>query len=284
MFSVLNPGAIGVAAPDLEATFTLAKKGRFDGIEVDGNEMAGLVARSDAETVKGRFEQEELIPAAFGLPTQWRATDAELEAALPNLARIARACAAIGCRRTCTWIMPCSDEREFADNRRFHVARLSKVARVLHDHGCSFGLEFVGTKTLRDSQRFPFIYQMGPTLEMAREIGPNVGLLLDSWHWYTSGGTVEDIEGLSASDVVYVHVNDAPKGIDRDAQVDSVRSIPASTGVIDGRGFMRALQGIGYDGPIMPEPFMSELSSLASDEERLRAVGEGMEKLFSNLV
>ena len=34
------------------------------------------------------------------------------------------------------------------------------------------------------------------------------------------------------------------------------------TGVIDIAGFLQALQEIGYDGPVTPEPFKKELADL----------------------
>jgi len=278
MFATLSPGAIGVSAPDLDSAIAAAKQGGFQGVEVNGAGIADLVDATGVEAVRAKFTSAGVRPAAFGLPVDWRSADAD---ALAKLDRIAAACSEIGCVRSCTFIMPCSDELELDENRRFHVARLSPVARVLAEHGCSLGLEFIGPKTLRDSRRYPFIYQMGPMLEMGREIGPNVGLLWDAWHWYTSGGTVEELERLEARDIVYVHVNDAPAGIDRDAQIDNVRRLPASTGVIDSRGFMRALKKIGYDGPVTPEPFYKELADLPSDADRLRLVGESMRKLFS---
>ncbi|HTQ11870.1 MAG TPA: sugar phosphate isomerase/epimerase family protein [Fimbriimonadaceae bacterium] len=280
MYKTLSPWAIGVAAPDLDSAIAAAKQGGFQGVEVNGAEVLGLVDQLGGDAVRAKFADAGIRPASFGLPIDWRTADAE---SLAKLGRIARACSEIGCTRTCTFIMPCSDELDLEANRKVHVAGLSPLASVLAEHGCSLGFEFIGPKTFRDSRRYPFIYQMGPMMEMAREIGPNTGLLLDAWHWYTSGGTVAEIEALSAADVVYVHVNDAPEGIDRDAQIDNVRRLPASTGVIDGAGFMRALQRIGYEGPVTPEPFSKELTELPSDADRLRVVGESMDRLFGYL-
>ncbi len=63
------------------------------------------------------------------------------------------------------------------------------MAQILADHGCRLGLEFVGPKTLRDSQRYPFIYTMAGMLALGDAIGTgNVGLLLDCYHLYTSHG------------------------------------------------------------------------------------------------
>ena len=117
-------------------------------------------------------------------------------------------------------------------------------------------------------------------LEMGREIGPNVGLLLDCWHWHTSGGTVADLLRLTPRDVVYVHVNDAPRGVAMDDYVDNLRGLPGETGVIDISGFLQSLRTIGYEGPVTPEPFKKELGDMPSDEVRLYVVGEAMRKIF----
>ena len=109
-------------------------------------------------------------------------------------------------------------------------------------------------------------------MELANAIGTgNVGVLLDAWHLYTSGGTVEDLDRISAQDVVVVHANDAPPGIPRDEQIDNVRALPMETGVIDLSAFMQKLDQMGYDGPVTPEPFSKRLNDLASTDP-LRAV------------
>jgi sugar phosphate isomerase/epimerase len=178
--------------------------------------------------------------------------------------------------------MPSSNERPFAENRKFHIERFRPIAAILADHGCSIGLEFIGPKTSRVRYPHPFIYTMSGMLEMADEIGANVGVLLDSWHWYTSHGTVSDINALSPQQVVYVHVNDAPAGVEIDEQIDNIRALPAETGVIDIAGFLKALASIGYDGPVTPEPFKKELSDLPSNEARLKLVAESMDKIFKS--
>jgi sugar phosphate isomerase/epimerase len=106
---------------------------------------------------------------------------------------------------------------------------------------------------------------------LAAAIGPNVGLLLDCWHWYTAVGAPADIRGLRAEDIVYVHVNDAPAGVAVEDQLDQVRRLPGATGVIDIAGFLAALGAIGYDGPVTPEPFDTSLAALPPDQACSRA-------------
>jgi sugar phosphate isomerase/epimerase len=51
--------------------------------------------------------------------------------------------------------------------------------------------------------------------------------------------------------------------------------------VIDINGFLKALDKIGYDGPIVCEPFKKELSELASDAERSKVVGDAIRKVLA---
>jgi sugar phosphate isomerase/epimerase len=125
-----------------------------------------------------------------------------------------------------TWILPFSDDKPLEENRAFHIERFTPVAQVLADNGCSLGLEFIGPKTLREGHPYQFIHTMQAMLDMGAEIGPNVGLLLDCWHWHTSHSTIEELRALKPEQVVYVHVNDAPQGIDTDEQLDNVRCLP----------------------------------------------------------
>jgi sugar phosphate isomerase/epimerase len=81
---------------------------------------------------------------------------------------------------------------------------------------------------------------------------------------------------------VVVHVNDAPAGIARDDQIDTVRTLPMETGIIDLVGFMRALQEVGYDGPVMPEPFSRRINDLAATdpETAAREAARSMDTLW----
>lgn len=281
MYTALSPGAIGVRPQGLEEALAVAQTGGFEGLEFDVRLAAALVEERGAESVRGMFADAGVRPAGWSLPVDWRGGEEAWRAGLEELPRLVAAAAAVGSTRTSTYVLPGSDERGYDENRRFHVERFAPIARVLAEHGCRLGLEFIGPKTLRDAFAHPFIYRMEDMLELGAEIGPNVGLLLDCWHWYTAGGTLDDLGRLEAERVVYVHVNDAPAGVPVDEQVDNVRALPGETGVIPTADFLTVLHLIGYDGPVVPEPFKRELADLPSDEARLKAVGASMQQIFA---
>jgi sugar phosphate isomerase/epimerase len=255
MFMALSPGAMGIRVSNLQEAINVAREAGFGGVEFGIHEVANLIDEHGADHVKRMFADAGLKPAGWGLPVDWRGDEAKWKDGLKDLPRLAKAAQAVGCGRTMTWVMPCSNDRPLDENRRFHIERFRPIAEILGEYGCALGLEFIGPKTLRDSQKYPFIYKMGDMLAMGAEIGPNVGLLLDCFHWHTSGGTIPDLLALKPEQVVYVHVNDAPPGVALEEHLDHRRGLPGVTGVIDLVGFLQSLKHIGYDGPVTPEPF-----------------------------
>lgn len=154
---------------------------------------------------------------------------------------------------------------------------------MLADHGCRLGLEFLGPVTLLEGHAHGFIRQMQPMLDMARQIGPNVGLLLDVWHLFTSGGTLADLGRLTAADIVHLHINDAPRDVPFDRVKDTLRHLPLETGVLDLPGFMRGLAKLGYDGPLATEPFNQRINDVAATDPvaAAREVSMAMDRLWA---
>lgn len=281
MYTNLNTGMIGVQA-DLAQTIDAAKRFGFGGIDFSIDEAAALADEHGVAYVTDLAADAGVRLGAWGLPVDFRNDEAAWQTGLAKLPAQAKLAADLGCMRTATWIMPCSEERSFDDNFAFHRDRLLPVAQILADHGCRLGLEFVGPKTLRDSRRYPFIYTMSGMLALGDAIGTgNVGLLLDCYHLYTSHGTMEEVTTLDNEQIVVVHVNDAQAGRAVDEQLDGVRDLPGATGVIDIESFLQGLVAIGYDGPVTAEPFSQRLRDL-SDEEAIAETAAAMHKVWKS--
>jgi len=274
MFKCMNPGALGIAL-EWEDCLPLAKASGFEGIDVPIDPVEPASRYRDA---LGRYD---LRPGGMGLPISFREDQKTYDDGLAALGPIAKCAAEVGVRRFYTWILPASETLPMKENVRFHVERLGPAADILAEHGCSLGLEFIGPKTSRDGRKYVFAHTIEQMLDLCEQVGPNAGLLLDSWHWYTSQATIEDILALTAEQVVYVHVNDAPAGVPIDQQQDLVRRLPGATGVIDLPGFLNALRTIGYDGPVVPEPFEKALKQLPPAQTVSRT-GRAMQAVWSS--
>jgi sugar phosphate isomerase/epimerase len=151
-----------------------------------------------------------------------------------------------------TYIMPSSDTPK-DDLRQIYKQRFTESARILGDHNVLLGLEFLGPLELRKMYKHEFIWRMNEMLAFARECGPIVGLLLDSWHWHHAGATTKDIIAAGRDRIVHVHFNDSPN-LPPEQIHDNQRLLPGE-GVINLTGFLQALQGIGYNGALSVEVF-----------------------------
>lgn len=279
MFRNLSPYAIGVHKP-LNENIKLAKLGFFQGVEVDINEVLKLAEEKSVDYVRRLFRDEEVKPGGWGLPFEWRGDRDTYEKGLAKLSRLASVASEVECTRVFTWILPFSDDKPFKENFNWHVSRLKPIAEVLSKADCSLGLEFVGTETLRVNRKYSFIYDLNGILELCQALElENVGVLLDSWHWYTSRGTLEDILKLKGEDVVYVHVNDAPANVPMDKLLDNVRCLPGETGVIDLIGFLSTLKSIGYNGPVTPEPFSDKVNRMPP-RDAVKLTGDYLMKVW----
>ena len=274
MYKSLNAPAIGIKTLALPDLIALARATGFAGVDFDMVEALTF----DPAALRDLFG--DIRPAQWGLPV--RGPQSEWATDATQLAACARRAADLGALRCATWVPSWSDSRDLASNTAFHIARLTPVAGILADHGVALGLEFLGPVTLFKSHRHAFIHQMQPMIDMARQIGPNVGLLLDAWHLFTSGGTLADLAALKPADIVHVHINDAPVGVPFDAVLDNVRHMPLETGVLDLAGFMRTLNALGYDGPVTTEPFSARLNAIAASDPGAAAqeVSAAMDRLW----
>ena len=262
MFTSLSPGAIGVSVDTLDQGLALAARHGFEGYHFSIDQAVEL----GVPQVRAMSQAHGMRLSAWGFPVDFRGDESRYLEDLEKLPRQAETAAQLGVLRTATWLSPAADDMPYEENFAFHVERLRPAAAILADAGVSLGLEYVAPKTSRSSRAHPFVHTMAQTALLCEAVGPNVGFLLDSWHWYNAGESVEDLQGLRLEQVVDVHVNDAPAGVPVDEQLDHIRALPGATGVIDIAGFLGALRAKGYSGPVMVEPFSQQVRDMAADE------------------
>ena len=149
-----------------------------------------------------------------------------------------------------------------------HISRIRSAATILDDYGQRLGLEFVGPKTFRDGHLYPFVFDLKGILSLIKEVNcRNVGMIMDSFHLYTSGGKIDDIKTIDCNLAIHAHLSDIIPGISIDQQMDRNRRMPHLGGIVDNVGFLSTLNEIGYDGPVSAEPFACEETSALSNDE-----------------
>lgn len=275
MYKTFAGGPIGVKAGFEEAVELAAHFG-FEGVSLD----VGYAAENGPETVVQMLEERNLKPGGWGLPVRLLASEDDFAAQLEKLGELAGVCSRAGDLRCSTWLPPTSDQMPYEEMFSFLRDRIAAAGEILKQNDVRLGLEFIGPATSRAGKQYEFIYTMEGMLELCRAAGTgNIGLLLDCWHLYTSGGSMDDVLKLTDHDVVTVHINDAPKGIPVEQQVDNVRALPGETGVMDVRRFLQCLQEIGYAGPVIAEPFSDRVQQMET-QEAIRATKDAIDSVW----
>jgi len=276
MFSNLSLGALGLKAPDFPSAVALAVKHGFGGIEPDVGYLRSLGSDAAVAECAADVRERGLRWANTGLPVNLTGSAVQFGEQLSALPEQLKVLQAAGIPSVGTWIRPMDDELPYHRNFIRHAGRLALVAEILADAGIRLGLEYIGPKTFWSTERFPFVHSLAEARELIAATGAdNIGLILDTYHWYTAGESVEDLRVLTAADVVAADINDARADRERDEQQDLDRRLPGTTGVIDLAGFTGVLRDIGYDGPVKVEPFMKSLAERPLDDV-LAEVAQGL--------
>jgi sugar phosphate isomerase/epimerase len=254
----LNPTVVAgrVPWPDLAR---LAAKVGFPGVDVD----LSAAMKAGLSATRALFDELSIKPAAVNLPVEFRKDNAAFHKDLDKLDDASSFSAAIGCPRMITWIMP-SSKTPKAELRALYLKRFSACADVLARSHVRLGLEFLGPLHLRQMEPYEFIWRMPEMLAFARECGPNVGLLLDVWHWHHAGATTDDIIKAGKDGIVHVHFSDAPN-LPPEKIRDDERLMPGE-GVINLVGFLQALREIGYQDAVSVEVFGRGLKDMPPEE------------------
>jgi sugar phosphate isomerase/epimerase len=237
----------------------LAAKTGYLGVDVN----LGQAMQAGLEATQALLAELRLRPAVVGLPVDFRNDEETFRKGLATLPDAAKFSKAINCPRMTTYFLPSSPTPK-AELRKLYRDRFAACAEAIAPHGLKLGLEFVSPVHLRTRHPHEFIWRMDETLELAKDSGSNVGVLLDSWHWHHAGGTARDIVAAGRDRIVHVQVADAQKLPPEDIR-DNERLFPGE-GVVDWAAFFGALKKIGYTDGLSPEIFGHNLKATPPEE------------------
>jgi sugar phosphate isomerase/epimerase len=267
MIRCLNPATTGEGRT-LRDFLRAASRHGFAAVDYDIGALGRIVEHKSIEAVRDLFASTNVELASFRLPVEFRKDEATFRQSIAQLPRFAAMAANIGCRMCCTWLPP-STESPVAAFTCQVIRRLRECAQALADQELRLAIEWVGPATAR-TLTHDFIHTLEGDMDLIAAVNqPNVGLLFDSFHWFTSSGSIPDIEAVPGDLLYYVHVSDAPdKPLDQ--QVTLERLLPGE-GIIDWSGMLGALKNKGYDRHVSVEVFDKELQAMGLDAAAQRA-------------
>lgn len=265
---------------DQRRALELAAQHGFISVGGDTSQIAAM-SEADLAALDALRRQNNLTWGTCGCPVDFRRDDATFEAGLAQLSAAGPRLQQLGLKGMTTWISPAHSELTYLKNFARHVERMKRIDEMLGRYQLRLGLEYVGTQLGRFNRKHGFIHTAAEMLELIDATkGTQLGLILDSWHWWTTGETAADLASLKAAQIVSVELNDAPEGIAREQQIDGQRRLPAATGVLPIADFLKAVTSTGYDGPVYAEPFYAPLRE-GTVEAAAEQVAAAMKRAFA---
>lgn len=130
------------------------------------------------------------------------------------------------------------------------VKTLAEIASIAEAYGVGLAFEFLGQPDCS-------VQTLGLADEIVRKTErENVGLVIDSFHFYAGGSTIESIEALDPARLFIFHINDA-ENLPREQLEDRHRLLPG-LGILPLGEIIAALRRIGYDRVASVEIFRPE--------------------------
>lgn len=246
----------------------------FEAVELSIEKANKFVAANSVGALKALLDQHGLkATGAIGLapdgPALLLSQGHGLDDYLASLRSQLALCQALGCRvlgigaDAGRWLTDPSWRKSAAGNLR-------KAGALAADHGVTIAVESLSL----GPPIGPFVLEtLRDTLALVREAGhPALGLSLDFFHHFRSGGTAEEFAALEGTLIADVHVTDVV-GLPKESLDDGDRVLPGE-GVAPIAAYRDAILSTGYDGYWTLELLNKELWALdVSEAARLSRRG-----------
>ncbi len=169
---------------------------------------------------------------------------------------------ALGCDKIVVVPSPTPAGATWADIKRESIRVLQDLAQIAAAHNVKLAYEFLGQPDCS-------VPTLAQCWEIVREANlPNVGLVLDTFHFHAGGSTLDSILQVAPDKIYIFHINDA-EDKPRATLTDAHRLLPGE-GVIPLLDILRNLRIIGFDGLcsielFRPDYWKRDARELASD-------------------
>ena len=261
---------------DLATDLRVAEAAGFEYLEIWAAKLREFLKNNTAAVLKALFAQHNLQPLSINsiehITFRDDAAYASIRKQCEDLSRIAQE---IGC----PWIVVVPGRIPESGATRAEVIDesvrvLNELCDIAEKHGVALAFEFLGQTDCTVQ-----------TLDLAHEIvrtanRNNLGLVIDSFHFYAGGSTIDMIEALDPRLLAVFHINDA-ENRPREELNDSHRLLPG-LGILPLRAMIGAFGRIGYDRVTSIEIFRPEYWEL-NPLELARAAYEATRKVLQSV-
>lgn len=236
---------------DLASDIRAASAAGFDCLEIWASKLRNFLKENSPSDLKSLFDEHGIEPYSINSIEHVTFRDSEAHARLlKECEELCRIASEIKCPYIVVVPSPLPESKSQADVLEESVRVLDALGRIAEGHGVALAFEFLGQPDCSVQ-----------TLAQASEIvgqlkRSNVGLVLDSFHFYAGGSTIESIDALQPQQLFIFHINDA-EDLPREQLEDRHRLLPG-LGILPLKEITGALRRINYDRVTSVEIFRPE--------------------------
>ena len=233
---------------DLATDIAVAGRAGFDFVEIWAAKLIGYLDRGGVPALRRDLRRAGVTPATLNSVERITFNDPSGHIRMrEDFQRLCRVAEAIGCETIL--VVPSPRPKRVSDGaiERESVRVLRELSRLAKPHGVRLAYEFLGFADCTVNS----LAQCAAIVEKVAR--PNVGLVLDTFHFFAGGSTLASIRAVDPRHIFMVHLNDVERAPRRKMH-DALRLYPGK-GIIPLRGILRELRGIGYTGQMSVEIF-----------------------------
>jgi 2-keto-myo-inositol isomerase len=236
---------------DLASDIRAARAAGFDCLEIWASKLRDFLKENSVADLKSLFDEQEIEPYSINsiehITFRDEAAHARLLDECEELCRIA---AEIECPYIVVVPSPLPQDKNWDDVVEESVRVLEELGRISEAHNVALAFEFLGQPRCS-------VQTLAQASEIVAQLNrSNVGLVIDSFHFYAGGSRIESIDALHPRQLFIFHINDA-EDLPREQLEDRHRLLPG-LGILPLKEIISALRRIDYDGLTSVEIFRPE--------------------------
>ncbi len=236
---------------DLETDIRAASEAGFDWIEIWASKLREFFESRGTTDLNDLFARHKIKPYSINSIERITFRDAAgHRSLLGECGELCRVAAEIRCPYVVVVPSPLPPGMSRSGVIEESTRVLGELGGIAERRGVGLAFEFLGQS---DSS----VQTLAFADEIVRKVGqPNVGLVIDSFHFYAGGSKIESIDALDPARLFIFHINDA-EDLPREQLEDRHRLLPG-LGILPLKEIVAALRRIGYDRVASVEIFRPE--------------------------
>ena len=236
---------------DLETDIKVANKAGFELIEIWASKLRDYLVRNTPETLLALLKEKNLDPYSINsIEHVTFRTNEDYEGIKKECEELSEIAGKIGC----PYVVIIPGKMPKGENKEEIVVESVRVLRELGEiaerHDVSLAFEFLG-QTDCSVQTLDFCKEI--VEKVSRD---NIGLVIDTFHFYSGNSSFEAIETLDPEKLFIFHINDA-ENLPKEELTDANRLYPGE-GILPLREIKERFDQIGYDRMVSIEIFRPE--------------------------